>query len=165
MTHIEGDDCREQVRLLVERTDGRGPLEALRADFARQVHRRSDDVDATNGLRLVTVKLQGWFGPALRDDVAEAADSTTAQRPSIADAATTLEPRWDGASLPCAPDRRRRDVLATGTRVAVRNRYQGSWSEGFEVVQLTVEGYRLRRESDRYLLPAAFDANDVRIGS
>ena len=57
---------------------------------------------------------------------------------------------------------RRRGVLPTGTRVAVRNRYQGSWSNGFEVVGTTDDGYWLRRESDRYLLPRAFMSNDVR---
>ena len=56
----------------------------------------------------------------------------------------------------------RRGVLNVGTRVAVRNRYQGSWGNGFEVVETTNDGYRLRRESDAYLLPGHFSARDVR---
>ena len=64
-----------------------------------------------------------------------------------------------------SPDFALRGVLPTGTSVAVRNRYQGSWSEGFEVAQATIDGYRLRRESDQYLLPAVFGTNDVRARS
>ena len=60
------------------------------------------------------------------------------------------------------PNRVRNAVLAVGSRVAVRNRYEGSWSKGFAVVGATEDGYRLRRESDQYLLPAAFGADDVR---
>lgn len=57
---------------------------------------------------------------------------------------------------------RRRDLPA-GTRVAVRDRYQGLWSNGFEVAETTEHGYRLRRESDQYLLPTPFPAGDVRL--
>lgn len=60
------------------------------------------------------------------------------------------------------PDHERKAFFPTGTRVAVRNRYEASWSEGFEVAQTTADGYRLRRESDRYLLPTVFGASDVR---
>jgi hypothetical protein len=60
------------------------------------------------------------------------------------------------------PDQTRRDVLPIGTPVAVRTRYQDAWSNGFEVVRVTGDGYWLRRESDRYLLPRAFVADDVR---
>lgn len=52
--------------------------------------------------------------------------------------------------------------LPAGTHVAVRNRYEHSWSNGFEVVQTTEDGYWLRRESDGYLLPRAFVGDDVR---
>jgi hypothetical protein len=52
--------------------------------------------------------------------------------------------------------------LPTGTHVAVRNRYQYSWSNGFEVVRTTEDGYWLRREFDGYLLPRAFAMDDVR---
>jgi hypothetical protein len=59
-------------------------------------------------------------------------------------------------------DRPRRGSLPVGTRVAVRTRYRGSWSDGFEVEQTTDDGYWLRRESDRYLLPRPFVADEVR---
>jgi hypothetical protein len=51
-------------------------------------------------------------------------------------------------------------------RVEVRNRLDGSWSRGFEIVeQLLDEGgkpkFRVRRISDGYVLPAVFSAEDV----
>jgi hypothetical protein len=52
--------------------------------------------------------------------------------------------------------------LPIGTRVEVRTRYRGSWSRGFEVVQATHDGYWLRRESDRSLLPTPFVHDVVR---
>ncbi len=60
------------------------------------------------------------------------------------------------------PHQSRRDILPIGTPVAVRTRYQDAWSNGFEVVRVTGDGYWLRRESDRSLLPRAFIADDVR---
>lgn len=60
------------------------------------------------------------------------------------------------------PDQSGRDVLPIGTPVAVRTRYQDAWSNGFEVVRVTSDGYWLRRDSDCYLLPRAFIADDVR---
>ena len=53
-------------------------------------------------------------------------------------------------------------ALPIGTRVEVRSRYHGSWSDGFEIEERTEEGYWLRRESDRYLLPSPFIADDIR---
>ncbi|MGZ4801667.1 MAG: hypothetical protein ACXV9P_03610 [Acidimicrobiia bacterium] len=44
----------------------------------------------------------------------------------------------------------------------VRNRFCAAWSRGFEVAEATGNGYRLRRQSDRYVLPAEFRANEVR---
>ena len=55
-----------------------------------------------------------------------------------------------------------RGALPIGTRVEVRSRYRGSWSNGFEIEERTDEGYWLRRESDRYLLPSPFIADDIR---
>jgi hypothetical protein len=49
---------RDQMRRLVESAEGRASLEALRANYSQRLHRRSDDFDATHGLRLVTAKLQ-----------------------------------------------------------------------------------------------------------
>ena len=54
------------------------------------------------------------------------------------------------------------DVLAPGTRVEVRKRFDASWARGFEVIDLTEKGYRLRRLSDGSELPAAFAGRDVR---
>jgi hypothetical protein len=52
--------------------------------------------------------------------------------------------------------------LAVGTHVEVRNRLNGEWARGFEIVRVDIEGYRLRRLSDGGELPLAFGADDVR---
>jgi hypothetical protein len=52
--------------------------------------------------------------------------------------------------------------ISVGAHVEVRNRFCASWSRGFEVAETTGHGYRLRRQSDRYVLPAEFRANEVR---
>jgi len=44
----------------------------------------------------------------------------------------------------------------------VRNRYQGMWVRGFEVVEFTGEGYRIRRLSDGSVLGELFSRDDVR---
>jgi len=59
-------------------------------------------------------------------------------------------------------DRVSRPALSVGTDVEVRNRFCATWSRGFEVAESTGDGYRLRRQSDRYVLPAEFRANEVR---
>jgi len=56
----------------------------------------------------------------------------------------------------------RTDVLAEGTRVDVRSRFVGAWARGFEVAEVTPEGYRVRRLSDGSVLPDVFDFDDVR---
>ena len=48
------------------------------------------------------------------------------------------------------------------TRVEVRNSFDGSWSQGFEVAEVTAAGYRIRRSSDGSVLPGEFDGPDVR---
>jgi hypothetical protein len=53
-------------------------------------------------------------------------------------------------------------ALPLGTRVEVRTRYRRSWSNGFEIAGTTTDGYWLRRDSDRSVLPCAFVADDVR---
>jgi hypothetical protein len=55
-----------------------------------------------------------------------------------------------------------RPALAIGTVVEVRNRFCASWGGGFEVAGTTGVGYQLRRQSDRYVLPAEFAASEVR---
>ena len=52
--------------------------------------------------------------------------------------------------------------LPPGTRVEVRKRFDASWAHGFEVVGLGNDGYRLRRLSDGYELPADFNPEEVR---
>jgi hypothetical protein len=47
--------------------------------------------------------------------------------------------------------------------VEVRNRYDGRWSQGFQVVEECPSGYRLRRVSDGSVLPKEFHAEDVRV--
>ncbi|HVT76862.1 MAG TPA: hypothetical protein VHD87_07510 [Acidimicrobiales bacterium] len=49
--------------------------------------------------------------------------------------------------------------------VEVRNRFDGSWSHGFEIIETPeVDGparYRLRRLSDGVVLPELFGAQDI----
>jgi len=52
--------------------------------------------------------------------------------------------------------------LETGTKVEVRTTFDRSWARGFEVLETTPEGYRLRRLSDGAALPAVFPDEDVR---
>jgi hypothetical protein len=44
----------------------------------------------------------------------------------------------------------------------VRNRYDGSWAEGFRVVEERPSGVRLERLSDGVVLPEEFPTEDVR---
>jgi hypothetical protein len=61
-----------------------------------------------------------------------------------------------------ALDAMARSPLAPGTQVDVRNRYQGTWVRGFEVAEVTEEGYRIRRQSDGSILGELFSRDDVR---
>jgi hypothetical protein len=67
MTSIDAgqnDGVRDTMRDLIERTEGREPLEALHDVYRGRLHRKSDDFDATLGLRLVIAKLQRTaYGP------------------------------------------------------------------------------------------------------
>ena len=54
------------------------------------------------------------------------------------------------------------DTLDVGDRVEVRRRFDAQWARGFEVVELTDSGYRVRRESDGEVLPVEFSEQDVR---
>ena len=62
---------------------------------------------------------------------------------------------------PATEEHPRRE-LHVGSRVEVRNRFDGSWSPGFEVSAVVDGGYRIRRRSDGSELPAEFDSDDVR---
>jgi hypothetical protein len=55
-----------------------------------------------------------------------------------------------------------RTPLTVGTKVDVRNRYQGTWVRGFEVAEVTEDGYRIRRLSDGSTLGELFVRDDVR---
>jgi hypothetical protein len=61
-----------------------------------------------------------------------------------------------------AGDAGARTPLEPGTKVDVRNRYQGTWVRGFEVADMTDEGYRIRRLSDGSVLGELFSRDDVR---
>ncbi len=52
--------------------------------------------------------------------------------------------------------------LVPGTKVDVRNRYQGTWVRGFEIAEVTRDGYRIRRLSDGSTLGDLFVRDDVR---
>ena len=52
--------------------------------------------------------------------------------------------------------------LESGTKVEVRTTFDHTWARGFEVLEATSEGYRLRRLSDGSALPAVFPDEDVR---
>jgi hypothetical protein len=52
--------------------------------------------------------------------------------------------------------------LRVGTRVDVRSRFVGSWTNGFEIAQVTEGGYRLKRLSDGSTLPTIFEPDEVR---
>ncbi len=53
-------------------------------------------------------------------------------------------------------------LLAPGTRVEVRRRYDDRWTRGFEVAALEGDGYLVRRTSDGTVLPTPFDRIDLR---
>jgi hypothetical protein len=61
-----------------------------------------------------------------------------------------------------APESNPRSPLAPGTKVDVRNRYQGTWVRGFEVAEVRDDGYRIRRLSDGSVLGELFSRDDVR---
>ncbi len=54
------------------------------------------------------------------------------------------------------------EPLMPGARVEVRNRLDGRWARGFEVIGHSPGGYRLRRLSDGMELPLPFAEADVR---
>ena len=54
------------------------------------------------------------------------------------------------------------EELSAGDEVEVRRRFDAQWARGFEVVERTDNGYRVRRVSDGEVLPAEFREDDVR---
>ena len=53
-------------------------------------------------------------------------------------------------------------VLQTGGRIEVWNRYLGSFAGDFEIASVADDGYRIRRTSDAEVLPHNFAAEDIR---
>jgi hypothetical protein len=54
----------------------------------------------------------------------------------------------------------------SGTPVEVRSTFSQQWVSGFEVAESVEEpghGYRIRRRSDRSVLPIVFAPDDVRV--
>ena len=54
------------------------------------------------------------------------------------------------------------DGLEIGDRVEVRRRFDAQWARGFEIVAISDNGYRVKRESDGEVLPADFSDEEVR---
>ncbi len=54
-------------------------------------------------------------------------------------------------------------TLDVGTKVYVRDRYQGQWSGGFDVAEVCADGYHIRRISDGQIFPDVFPFDDVRV--
>ncbi len=55
-----------------------------------------------------------------------------------------------------------RPRLQEGVRVEVRGGFDGTWSSGFVIEEVTDTGYRLRRRSDSQVLPGVFARANVR---
>jgi hypothetical protein len=76
---------------------------------------------------------------------------------TLSDMAMVGDPSMDAPG----PDPRP-GAYPASTRVEVRNNFDGSWSKGFEVAEVTERGYRIRRASDGSVLPTEFEATEVR---
>lgn len=65
-------------------------------------------------------------------------------------------------------DARMRPQWSTGARVRVRNRFDRSWTSGFEIAEHEAQegdgrsSYVVRRLSDGSTLPVAFDEEELR---
>jgi hypothetical protein len=53
-------------------------------------------------------------------------------------------------------------VLEPGTKVEVRDAFEGGWHRGFVVEEVTDEGYLVRRTSDDSVLPTPLTRAGVR---
>lgn len=54
------------------------------------------------------------------------------------------------------------NLLLPGAPVEVWIQLDKSWADGYEIVELTADGYRIRRRSDGSILPATFAVGSVR---
>lgn len=76
---------------------------------------------------------------------------------------TSVEVRVSGErAMELLLDHSPRPVLPVGTPVEVHGHFSGEWAGRFEIAATTRDGYRVRRLSDRYLLPVEFADSDVR---
>lgn len=53
--------------------------------------------------------------------------------------------------------------LGPGSAVEIRRRLDGHWAKGFEVIDRTDGGFRIRRLSDGMELPVVIAADDIRL--
>jgi hypothetical protein len=53
--------------------------------------------------------------------------------------------------------------LGVGTPVQVHNRFLAEFRPGFEIAEVTGEGYVLKRVSDGERLPASFGPDEIRV--
>lgn len=76
---------------------------------------------------------------------------------------TTSEPFPEPSRESPGPARRGVSELHPGTRVEVRNRFDGSWAPGFELAELVDDQvWQVRRLSDGIVLPRPFPHEEVR---
>jgi hypothetical protein len=54
------------------------------------------------------------------------------------------------------------DTLESGDKVEIRRRFDDLWTRGFEVIDVTDAGLRVRRLSDGAELPTVFRDEEVR---
>jgi hypothetical protein len=65
------------------------------------------------------------------------------------------------------PDTATDEVLAAGSGVQVRTRFDGRWARGYEIADVRRRGvvgpaYRIRRRSDHAVLPGLFPRTQLR---
>lgn len=59
-------------------------------------------------------------------------------------------------------ERAEEPTLAAGTAVEVMSSFDLGWKRGFEIAEVVISGYRVRRRSDGSVLPHVFPAESVR---
>jgi hypothetical protein len=60
------------------------------------------------------------------------------------------------------PSESERAAMAPGARVEVFSSFTASWVRGFEIASIFNDGYRVRRLSDRSVLPKTFVIGELR---
>jgi hypothetical protein len=74
----------------------------------------------------------------------------------------TLDRERTKPTVEPSPKRSSGPDLTVGVPIEVRSHFHGDWTHGFEIAETTPDGYRLRRLSDRTVLPTEFPAHDIR---